>query len=53
MSEIKKDRLTIEEVREFKDFENISDEEAQELIDFLYELSILTYKIFEEEYGKS
>ena len=42
-------KLSIEKVRSCKSFANISDEEANEIINSLYELSLITYKIFKLE----
>lgn len=41
-------KLTIEQVKKCEDFKNISDEMASEIIDGLYKLSIITYKIYKE-----
>ena len=38
-------KLTIEEVRTFKGYENISNEDAVKLIDGLYQISQLSYYI--------
>ncbi|MFY9307608.1 MAG: hypothetical protein WAQ28_01030 [Bacteroidia bacterium] len=45
-------KLTIAQVREVKIFENISDEDAKEIINGLYSLSIITYNIFKYGTGK-
>ena len=37
--------LTIEELKSFPGFENIDNKEAEEIIQSLYELSLLTYEI--------
>lgn len=42
-------KLTIDQVRNQSSFSNISDEEALSIIESLYKLSILTYKIFKDE----
>ncbi len=42
-------KLTIEQVRNQSSFSNISDEEALSIIESLYKLSIVTYKIFKDE----
>ena len=39
-------RLTIAELRNFKGFENYSDEEAEKTIDTLEKLSILFYELY-------
>ena len=39
-------KLTIEQLKKFTGFKDISEEKAQELIEDLYKLSIITYKIF-------
>lgn len=39
-------RLTTEQVRSFAGLENISEEVAQQIIDGLYKLTIITYKKF-------
>jgi len=41
-------KLTIEQVRSDEHFKNISDEKALEIIDGLYKLSIITYKIYSD-----
>lgn len=42
-------KLTIAQVRNQSSFSNISDEEAIEIIESLFKLSIVTYKIFKDE----
>lgn len=42
-------KLTIAQVRNQSSFSNISDEEALSIIESLYKLSIVTYKIFKDE----
>ncbi len=42
-------KLTIEQIRDCDDFKNISEDEALEIIDGLYRLSIITYKIFKND----
>ena len=42
-------KLTIEQVRNHSSLSNISDEEAIAIIESLYKLSIVTYKIFKDE----
>ena len=39
-------KLTIEQIRSDENFKNISDEQALEIIDGLYKLSLITYKIY-------
>ena len=39
-------KLTVEQIKSCEDFKNISEEKALEIIDGLYKLSIVTYKIF-------
>ena len=41
-------KLTVEQIRAYSDFKNISDEKAMEIINSLYQLSITTYKIYKE-----
>jgi hypothetical protein len=41
-------KITIEQIRNCDDFKNISEEMANEIIDGLYKLSIITYKIYKE-----
>ena len=40
-------RLTIEELRKFKGFEEISESEAKEIIESLFQLAIIGYNIKE------
>lgn len=40
-------RLTIEELRKFRGFEQISESEAKEIIESLYQLAIIGYNIKE------
>lgn len=40
-------RLTIEELRKFKGFEEISESEAKEIIETLFQLAIIAYNIKE------
>lgn len=40
-------RLTIEELRKFRGFEEISESEAKEIIESLYQLAIIGYNIKE------
>lgn len=37
-------RLTLSELRSCKEYENISDADGEELIDFLFQLSLLCYR---------
>lgn len=39
-------RLTIEELRSFPGCENIDDKEAETIIQSLYDLSLLTFEVF-------
>lgn len=41
-------KLSVSEIRSKKEFQNITDAEAEEIIESLFLLSILTYKIFVE-----
>jgi hypothetical protein len=41
-------KLTVEQVRNSINFKNISEEEAQQIIESLYKLSVITYKIHKE-----
>ena len=41
-------KLTIEQIRNCEDFKNISENEALQIIDSLYKLSIITFKTFKE-----
>jgi len=43
---VKNPDLTIEKVRQFKGFENISDEAAENIIDTLKQLSLITYEYY-------
>lgn len=47
-----KRKLTVEQVRSNKALTNISDVEAEEIIDGMYKLSIITYNIFKYGTGK-
>jgi hypothetical protein len=38
-------RIRIEELKSFPGFENIEDKEAEEIIQSLYKLSLLTYEV--------
>lgn len=40
-------RLTIEELRKFKGFEEISESEVKEIIESLFQLAIIAYNIKE------
>ncbi len=42
--DIQETKLTIEELREFDGFEDIEEEQGQELIDFLHGFCILIYE---------
>jgi hypothetical protein len=39
-------KLTVEQLKKYVGFNDISEEKAQEMVDGLYKLSIITYKIF-------
>ena len=39
-------KITIEELKTFEGFENISDEEAIQIIDCLHTVSLIAYSIF-------
>jgi hypothetical protein len=39
-------KLNIQQLKDLKGFENISDDDASNIIDELYKLSIITYKIY-------
>ena len=41
--------LTIEELKSFPGCENLDDKEAEEIIQSLYKLGLLTYEIFNKE----
>jgi hypothetical protein len=41
--------LTIEELKSFPDCENLDDKEAEEIIQSLYKLGLLTYEILNKE----
>lgn len=45
-------KLTIEQVRSSKGLNNISEEDAKEIIDGLYNLSITTYNIYKNGTGR-
>jgi len=42
-------RLTNDELREFKEFETISDSECEDIIDSLVKLAIITYNLIDDE----
>ena len=42
-------KLTLEQIKSCVDFKNISDDMALEIIDGLYKLSIITYKIYKND----
>jgi hypothetical protein len=44
--EIKEKKLTPDKLRRYKGFENINDEEAINIIETLYQLSLLTFTIY-------
>jgi hypothetical protein len=44
-------KLTVEQMKKYLGFNDISEEKAQELIGGLYKLSIITYKIFKNGTG--
>lgn len=44
-----KGSLTVEKLREFEGFENISDKEAGELINTYRQFSLLTYEFFNRQ----
>jgi hypothetical protein len=39
-------KISVEELKKINGFENISEESAHEIIDGMYKLTIITYKIF-------
>ena len=39
-------KLTLEQLKRYKSFENVSEEEGEKIINTLYQLSIITYKHF-------
>jgi len=48
-SKSKRIHLTEKEIRQVKGFENITQDQFNELRDSLYKLSIISYKIFSDE----
>lgn len=45
-------KLKIEQLRKYKGLENLNDEQASEIIEGLYKLSLITYKIFQNKNEK-
>jgi len=43
------EKLTIEELKQIEGFENINDTEAEEIIDGIYQLSLLAWEIYKSE----
>lgn len=43
-----RNRLTIDEVRQFKGYETVSDEQATDISNSLYQLSIIVYSILKQ-----
>lgn len=43
-----RNRLTIDEVRQFKGYETVSDEQATKISNSLYQLSIIVYSILKQ-----
>jgi hypothetical protein len=41
----------IDELKRIKDYENLTDDESTKIIDSLYQLSIITLKIYKDEFG--
>ncbi len=48
-SKMEDEMLTIEELKQIDDFENISDAEAEKMIDLVYQFSMLAYKTYNSE----
>lgn len=48
----KSGRLTVEELKRYPEMDNLTDEEAEQIIDSLQAISILGYETFISEYGK-
>ena len=46
-------KITIDELRKFKDLENLSDEEAQEIIDSLEVMAIAIFSIYNSKILKN
>lgn len=42
-------KLTVEQIKSCEDFKNISDKEAHEIIEGLYKLSIISFKIYKND----
>lgn len=46
---LNEENLTVEKLREFKGFENVGDEEAQEIVASIQELSIILYEFINQD----
>jgi hypothetical protein len=46
-------KLTMEQVRRHKEFENITDEEANNIIETLYQLAVIAYHVYMEQNNES
>ncbi len=42
-------KFTIEDLKKYKGFEDVSDEEAKELIETMYKFAILAYKLYRRD----
>ena len=49
---LNKRKLTVEQIRSNRTFANISDENANEIIEGLYKMSLITYNIYKNGTGK-
>ena len=48
-SKMEDEMLTIEELKQIDGFENISDTEAEKMIDLVYQFSMLAWKVYNSE----
>ena len=50
--ELKEKRLTISEIKKYPGLESLNEEEAITIIEELYQLSLITYFIYQQDYNK-
>lgn len=46
-------RITVEQLRKYKGFENVSDEEASNIVETLYKLAVIAYHCYIEHEDKT
>ncbi len=49
MSNFKHEKLTVEELKQYKGFENLTDKEAEEYIESMYQYCIIAYELYKQE----